>query len=274
MSYEILEPPALDYYPCRYGTSKLIFRGPRRDLREPYVAFIGGTQTYGKFIEQPFPLKVEHLTGVPSVNFGQVSAGLDVFAKDVFVQEAARGARVTVLEVLGAANLSNRLYTVHTRRNDRFLRASAELQKLFPKTDFTQFNFTQHMLIYLMREDENRFAVLKRSLQRVWTRRMRQLLHRLGPKVVLLRIAAGPFAADTPEEILGYPALVTDDMLDGLSGYVSAIVDIPIEAQRGLQMQDGMAFDAHEADAAGVVAPPSVHTAVAKALCPVLDQLM
>lgn len=151
------------------------------------MAFIGGTQTFGKFIEQPFPLKVEHLTGVPSVNFGQVNAGLDVFVKDAFVQEAARAARVTVLEVLGAANLSNRLYTVHPRRNDRFLRASTELQKLYPEIDFSQFNFTQHMLLHLYLRDEGRFATVRRSLQPVWTRRMRQLIGRLGAQVVLIR---------------------------------------------------------------------------------------
>ena len=37
------------------GPRKLLFRGPKRDLDQPFVAFLGGTNTYGKFIERPFP---------------------------------------------------------------------------------------------------------------------------------------------------------------------------------------------------------------------------
>ncbi len=61
MAYENLGESALDYVPCRYGKSKLLFRGPKRKLTAPYVAMIGGTETYGKFVETPFPA----LTGVP-----------------------------------------------------------------------------------------------------------------------------------------------------------------------------------------------------------------
>ena len=274
MTYDILGPTALDYFPCHYGASKLVFRGPRRDLEAPYVAFIGGTQTFGKFIEQPFPLKVEHLTGVPSVNFGQVNAGLDVFVKDAFVQEAARAARVTVLEVLGAANLSNRLYTVHPRRNDRFLRASTELQKLYPEIDFSQFNFTQHMLLHLYLRDEGRFATVRRSLQPVWTRRMRQLIGRLGAQVVLIRVAATDLDTQRPAGASGGPALITDAMLERLSGTVSAIVNVRYQCEKNSGPVDGMAFGMLEAGAARAVAPPEAHTTAAQALRPVLDRLM
>ena len=46
MTYDALGAGALDYLPCRYGTSKLLFRGPRRPLKEPYIAFLSGTETY------------------------------------------------------------------------------------------------------------------------------------------------------------------------------------------------------------------------------------
>ena len=61
----------VDYLPCRYGESKLLFRGPKKDLSEPYIAFIGSTETYGKFIQTPFPALVEDAVGMPCVNFGQ-----------------------------------------------------------------------------------------------------------------------------------------------------------------------------------------------------------
>ena len=168
MTYDILGLGALDYLPCRYGTSKLTFRGPRRALEGPYVAFLGGIVTFGKFIEQPFPLRVEHLMGVTSVNFGQVNAGLDVFANDASILEVAAQSKVTVMEATGAANMSNRFYTVHPRRNDRFLHAMPDLRRLYHDVDFTQFSFTHHMLGHLQQKDAVRFTEVQRVLQRTW----------------------------------------------------------------------------------------------------------
>ncbi|UWR26888.1 DUF6473 family protein [Sulfitobacter sp. S223] len=274
MIYDVLGPVALDYLPCRYGTSKLIFRGPQRELKNPYIAFLGGTQTFGKFIEQPYPLRVEHLTGVASVNFGQMNAGLDVFASDPVIAEAAHGARVTVLEVLGAINLSNRLYSVHPRRNDRFLRTAPDLRALYPEVDFSQFNFTQHMLSDLFQRDSQRFATMRRILQRTWVRRMRQLIDRLGGHVVLLRIGNDAQDKICPVGQGFGPVLVSDDMIEEVRGAVSAIVDVPASLTDGPNRYDGMIVSAPEEEAAKVVAPARVHSAVAQALLPVLDQLI
>lgn len=274
MTYDVLGPGALDYLPCRYGTSKLVFRGPQRELRDPYVAFLGGTQTFGKYIEQPFPLRVEHLTGVTSVNLGQMNAGPDVFASDPVLLETARKARVTVVEVFGAGNLSNRLYSVHKRRNDRFLRASRELRTLYPEVDFTQFNFTQHMLLDLYQRDSQRFATLREAVQRVWMRRMRQLLGHLGRRVVLLRIGSDSLDQTGPLGRGFGPMLVSDAMLEGLRDHVSAVVEVPARKVVSGRTVEGMIFSPLEEAAAKAVAPPTVHRAVAEALLPVIDRLM
>lgn len=268
MTYDILGPGALDYLPCRYGTSKLTFRGPRRVLEAPYVAFLGGTATFGKFIEQPFPLLVEHLTGVTSVNFGQVNAGLDVFAKDTTVLEAAQGAQVTVVEVLSAANMSNRFYSVHPRRNDRFLHALPDLKQLYYDVDFTQFAFTQHMLRHLYLRDAGRFEQMRHMLQKTWVRRMRRLLAHLSQEVILVRIGGADWPVNTGPTM----ALINDDMVDRLGSLVSAIVDIPSDGSHN--GTEGMAFSMLEEEAAKAVPPPHVHRNVARALCPMLDRLM
>ena len=64
MSVGAFGPGGLDYFPCRYGPSRQVFRGPPRDLNVPYVAFLGDTNTYGKFIERPFPDLVENELGI------------------------------------------------------------------------------------------------------------------------------------------------------------------------------------------------------------------
>lgn len=272
MTYDILGPGALDYLPCQYGTSKLTFRGPRRALEAPYVAFLGGTATFGKFIEQPFPLLVEHLTGVTSVNFGQVNAGLDVFSKDSTVLEAARGAQVTVVEVMGAANMSNRFYSVHPRRNDRFLHALPDLRQLYYDVDFTQFSFTQHMLRHLYLRDSGRFPQLRHMLEKTWVRRMRRLLTQLSREVVLVRVGGEAIQGDWPSDTGLAPAFVTGDMIASLAPLVSATVDVPYDTS--VRCMEGMAYSVLEEEAVKVVAPAHVHRDVAQALCPVLDRLM
>lgn len=272
MTYDTLGLGALDYLPCRYGTSKLTFRGPRRALEAPYVAFLGGTATFGKFIEQPFPLLVEHLTGVTSVNFGQVNAGLDVFSKDSTVLEAARGAQVTVIEAMGPVNMNNRFYSVHPRRNDRFLHASPDLKQLYYDVDFTQFSFTQHMLRHLYLCDAGRFAQIRHMLEKTWVRRMRRLLTQLSQEVVLVRIDASGAEVGWSMEAGPAPSLITDDMVDRLGPLLSAIVDV--SSKKHSSGSEGKTFSILEEEAAKVVPHPHIHQEVARALYPVLDRLM
>ena len=146
MTFQRKGPPGLDYKPCRYGTSRLTFRGPARLLRGKYVAFLGSTETYGKYIPEPYPALVEQELGVTCVNLGCVNAGHDVYLHDPYVMELAGQARVRVLQIGGAHNMSNRFYTVHPRRNDRFLKSSRLMRQIFGDVDFTDFTFTRHML--------------------------------------------------------------------------------------------------------------------------------
>ncbi len=272
MTYDILGPGALDYLPCRYGTSKLTFRGPRRASEEPYVAFLGGAANFGKFIEQPFPLLVEHLTGVTSVNFGQINAGIDVFAKDLTILDAARSAQVTVVEVLGAVNMNNRFYSVHPRRNDRFLHALPDLKQFYCDADFTQFSFTQHMLRHLYLHDATRFKQMHQMLKKTWVRRMRHLLAQLSSEVVLVRIGGADAGGDWPVGSGAAATLADDDMVDRLGPLLGAIIDVPSDSTGSCFL--GMGFSMIEENAAKAVPSPQVHAEVARALYPVLDRLM
>ena len=165
MAFEYPGDGSLDYYPCRYGTSRVMFRGPRRDLDRPYVAMLGGTETYGKFVPEPYPALTEAATGLRVVNLGYVNAGLDLYLKDADVLETAAQARLTVVQIMGAQNLSNRFYTVHARRNDRFLHASPLLRHIYREVDFTEFSFTRHMLHSLQAVSIDRFEVLAEELR-------------------------------------------------------------------------------------------------------------
>ena len=277
MSYELMGPLALNYAPCYYGTSRIAFRGPTRRLDAPYVAFIGGTETYGKFIKAPFPVLVERDIGINCVNFGVANAGLDVFVNEGFVLDAARDAKATVMQVIGAHNMSNRFYTVHPRRNDRFLNASSVLTATYPEVDFAEFNFTKHMLSALFEASQERFSIVRRELQTAWVSRMKMLLRRIEGQVILLWFADhAPHATDIHDlhpVAAKDPLFVTRQMLGDLSAHVSGVVEVAASAEALAAGTSGMVFNEMEAQAAAKLLGPKAHGEAARALGEILNRI-
>lgn len=274
MTYDTLGVGALDYLPCRYGTSKLLFRGPRRRLEQDYVAFIGGTETYGKFIEHPFPALIEQATGLTCVNFGIPNAGVDVFVHDPFVRDAAIAASVTVVQVMGAQNMSNRFYSVHPRRNDRFVTASQLLQTIYREVDFADFHFTKHMLTNLVTVSTERFDIVRQELKQAWVARMKLLLSQISGKIVLVWLA--PHSPEQDEQMQDFgadPMFVTREMIDAVRAAVTDVIEVIASPEAMAKGTEGMVFAQMEAPAAGHVMGPAVHEEAATALGDVVAAL-
>ncbi|MBW4707309.1 hypothetical protein KX928_05865 [Roseobacter sp. YSTF-M11] len=278
MTYDVLGAGALDYAPCRYGNSRLLFRGPERRLDAPYVAFLGGTSTYGKFIKTPFPALVESDLGVNCVNFGICNAGVDVLTNDGFIADTCNGASATVIQVVGAQNLSNRFYTVHPRRNDRFVSASRLLKSIYPEVDFAEFHFNKHMLSCLYEVSKQRFAVVRDELQNAWTARMKLLTKRIESKVVLVWFAdhaplrSEPVGLDPAQSRT--PLFVTREMLDELRQSVAELVEVVATPEATAAGTEGMVFSQMEAMAAAEMLGPKAHGEVAVKLGEALHKLV
>ncbi|WP_323768170.1 DUF6473 family protein [Marinovum sp.] len=264
MTYELNGGQSPDYLPCRYGASRQVFRGPRRRLEGEYVAFFGGTETYGKFIETPFPALTEETLGLPCVNFGCVNAGVDAFVNDTALLEAAGQASATVVQIMGAQNMSNRLYSVHPRRNDRFINASAMLKAVYREVDFTEFHFTRHLLRELEAISPDRFKMVREELQAAWMARMTLLLSRIKGPVVLLWMAERAPSNDPAE--MSDPLFVTAEMIDALREKVANVVVVQTSAQGSACGTEGMLFGPMEEAAARELPGPGLHDAAATAL--------
>lgn len=268
-----LESPgdgALKYFPCNYGTSGLPFRGPPRDTSRPYLAFLGGTETFGKFVPRPFPAVVEQALGLPCVNLGWVNGGLDLYLRNPGVLGVAAGAVATVVQITGAQNLSNRFYDVHPRRNDRFVKASEPLRRLYADVDFTEFHFTRHLLASLRDRSADRFETVLAGLREAWTARMQELLDQLPPPVILLWFAGhapGEAGADPggPD-----PLFVTRGMVEAVRGKAGRHVEVVVSDRARRLGCDGMVFGPAEAAAAQDLPGPAAHEEAADALAPVL----
>ena len=260
MSFELPGAGVPEDLLCRYGASKLMCRGPRRKLDKPYMAFLGGSETYGKFVDQPFVALVEQAIGTPCVNLGSANSGLDAYLQDPDILGIAAGARLTVVQVMGAQNLSNRYYRVHPRRNDRFLAASPLLKTIYREVDFTEFHFNKHLLGTLKSISPERFRIVQYELQQAWLGRMRLLLGSLTCKPVLLWLRYGA----EPSTPLGQkPLLVGRDMLDHLAEDIAGIIEVPVARTGESNELDKMRFGPMQAPAATHMIGPDTHRLIA-----------
>ena len=275
MAYVFPGEGSLDYFPCHYGSSRILFRGPKRDTNRAYVAVLGGTEAYGKFVPDPFPDLLERDLGLAVANLGCMNAGPDVFLNDPALTEVATQACATIVQITGAQNLSNRYYTVHPRRNDRFLAASPGLKALYPQVDFTEFSFTRHLLTALHSASPDRFEVVAEELRTAWLARMTTLLTRLRAPVALLWMAETAPPAPTRRASIGAsPALVDTDMISALRSLAAAYAEVVFSPQARAQGVAGMSFAPLEAPAAAQVPGPLAHREVANQLLPLIEDLI
>lgn len=274
MRYDSIDTDALAYPQCRYDRSRIWFRGPRRSLDRPYISFLGGTATYGKYIETPFPALVETATNRACINFGCVNGGIDVFVNDPAMRDICQAAELNVLQVMGANNLSNRFYTVHPRRNDRFLRASPRLESIYPEVDFTEFTFTRHMLGCLHDLSALRFAAVVYELRQAWMARMQMLLRQTGPKTVLLWFSDTPLDnapwSERPHHLQADPLFINASMINGLRPLVCNVLVVTPSAGALAQHTSGMRVPASQEPVAAQMLGPACHAEAAAALVSLL----
>lgn len=265
MTYGVTGLRGLNYDICAYDGSRLKFRGPKCDLSSPYVAFLGTTETFGKFVAQPFPtLLTKHLPAAP-VNLGMINCGVDAYLNDPAVLDVARQADLRVVQVIGALNLSNHYFKVHPRRNDRFVCARTALKRLFPEVDFTEFHFTKAMLAALSHRSDERYKMVCDELQKIWLARMTVLMKLLGERTVLLWFAGNIPPIDAIAD-LGDPMLIDADMIERMRALSSAYVEIvpdPLAIERD---REDMLRTLVSQSAAKQVMGPCAHVQAAQAL--------
>jgi hypothetical protein len=273
MTYDVMGRRVLDYEICAYDGSRLRFRGPKRDLTNPYIAFLGTTETFGKFIAAPYPDLLSQTLPAGAVNLGLVNGGVDAYLNDPAILEVAKNAQLRVVQIMGALNLSNPYFTVHPRRNDRFIAARDMLKSLFPEVDFTRFAFTKAMLSALRETSVERYEMVCKELQDIWLARMTVLLKLLGDRTVLLWFAAKT-APENAMSSVGDPVLIDADMVARMRAQVNAYVEFVPEKSVLETGTEGMLFSVVEKAAAKQLMGPKAHVQAAQALQEMCSHLM
>lgn len=259
-----------DYLSCRYGASKVMFRGPRRRLIPPYVTYLGGSETYGRFLEKPYPALVDEALSLRAINLGCPNAGVELYLADESLLEIARKGAATVIECSGAHLNSNRFYAVHPRRNDRFLRASALMQTVYPEIDFMEFNYTRHLLMTLREASAPKFQMVVQELRDAWVARMRTLTDRIGGRVILVWMASRDPDDNDALDAGDAPLFVTRGMIDALRDRSETVIEIVATPQDIAEGRHDMRYAAEDAAAAEEMLGNVVQRAVADRLAQAL----
>lgn len=267
----------LDYAPCHYGASRLEFRGPKRSLDGRYLAFLGGSDVYGRFIDGPLSDHVEDRLGLDCVNLGCKGAGTEAFVRDPDILDIASGASAAVIQVMGAQNCSNRFYKVHPRRNDRFIKPLATLRALYPTLDFTSIHYTRHALQELSDYSPARYDLVVEELRSVWVEHMMQMLGQIKSRKVLFWMGAnGIDAADAKSPF--DPMFVDRAMVEQVRPHVDDVVEYVMSGKARHEGVRGMTHALTERSAAKNSFGPRAHAEVAhaveQALRPILADVL
>ncbi|MEM8755189.1 MAG: DUF6473 family protein, partial [Pseudomonadota bacterium] len=102
MSYQKPDQAFINYNVYQWGRLQQYYRGPRPNLDEPYVACLGGAQTFGRYTREPYPAILAEKLGMEVANFGAGGAGPGFFLRDSMVMEAASAAEVCIVQVMSA----------------------------------------------------------------------------------------------------------------------------------------------------------------------------
>ena len=271
MSFENRPQTPLDYQSVSYPGSMAEFRGPASDLTQKQVVCIGGTETFGRFVQTPFSALLSAALERPVANLGAMNAGLELILNDAAIHEALTAADQVVLQVTGAHLMTNRFYRVHPRRNDRFLRASSALSTVYRNTDFTEFHFVRHMLSVLSVDSAERFAIVMRELQEAWVARMKAVISRVDVPVHLLWMAQSSPAARRADLDNGTdPLFITEAMLKEVMDVASTLTICTATEEEMAMPTEGMVFSPREIAAAKVLPGPAQHDRAADMLAEVI----
>src|SRR4029077_45264 len=90
---------------------KMALRGPRTtfDLNQTHWTFVGAAQTFGRFVEKPFPSLVSSYFRKPHLNLGFAGAGPEFFVNSPTLIDKINGSELCFLQIMSGRSVSTSL---------------------------------------------------------------------------------------------------------------------------------------------------------------------
>ncbi len=228
MTYQKPDKAFIDYNTYKWGRLNQVYRGPKPDFDQPYIACLGAAQTFGRYADNPFPAQLAGSLGMQVANLGTAGAGPGFFLRDSMALEAASNAEVCVIQVMSARSLSNRMFQVRPKKNAQLKAVSKALSDLFPHVDFETFSYAHNMLNQIAEENPTKFIEVEKELKTAWVARTRLLLESIHTKKILFwfseRAPNEEKSGKIKKSMLKYPHYVDQAMLDAVTPFVDKVV--------------------------------------------------
>lgn len=110
--YQARDREVVDYSMYELGDTGLQFRGPEpSDLPDGgFIACLGAAQTFGCFVDDPFPKKLERHFGMPVLNLGYGGAGARFYLRHPKLLDIVQRARLVVVQAMSGRSEDNALF--------------------------------------------------------------------------------------------------------------------------------------------------------------------
>lgn len=253
--YQARDYEVVDYQLYKLPHTELKFRGPQAELADRnYISCLGAAQTFGCFVDQPYPAHLQQSLGISALNLGYGGAGPLFFNRHPELIEIVNLGRLAVVQIMSG----------RSEDNSRF--ESKGLELLTRRADGKQMSADAAWRSVLeMRYLWKRFPVgmnLARSFCRTWgaadAKRLLQetrhnwvknyiaLLNSIKVPTVLLwfskRSPDFEESFDNLHDFMGvYPQLVTRDMIQQIAPQADYFVECTTE--RGSPQELKSRFD-------------------------------
>ncbi len=220
----------VDYDCFRLDGTDLWFRGPQPDLDTDrgHVTVLGAAQSFGCFVDEPYPALLGSAMQSTTLNLGYPGAGPAFFLRHVELIESANAGRVCIVQAMSGRSTSNSAFdnphglAVGRRASDgRPMAAEDVFRELLTGSQRSVPLIPRRVLQTTLRATRLPIPSVRRVVEesrRQWVSDMSRLLDRLTVPTVLLwfserRPAYRPRYHTTSALLGDFPHLVDDAMI-------------------------------------------------------------
>jgi hypothetical protein len=225
VGYQVSDAHIIDYEIYELAAVDGGFRGPPVSS-DVYVACLGGAQTFGRFVQTPFPRLISHSLRIETLNLGRGGVGPSFYLSNPRLLEYTNRARMVIFQVLSGRSQSNSLFRI-TGNGMRGMNLANGREMSAPE-----------FYTWLMARDSQLARMIVEETRENYLSAMMQLLDAITPPKILLWFSVrGPNYEEYLELPLGrlwgeFPHFVNQAMVDEMRSRADIYVECV--SRRGL----------------------------------------
>lgn len=279
--YQNRDYEIIDYQLYNINTEiKMPLRGPAPDeLRKgEYIVCVGAAQTFGCYVEEPYPYLLQKELNIPVLNLGVSGAGPSFFKDREAWLKLMNNAKFAIVQVMSGRSASNSMFKSQGRAMLTRVSDQREIASGFAWEEIIK-NSSSEQIDFLVQETRKN-----------WEHDMNTLLNKIEvPKILLWFSKRKPNYLEEHNDVyklLGeFPQLVNDAMLESVKPsadyYVEAISSKGMPQRlysrftgEKTSIREGEHLGGHEKKYNNYYPSPEMNRVAFQMLLPVVNQLL